>query len=116
MLKIVNTVLVVSLLAAAFVVYSLEYTIRRGEREIVVTKKKTRQAQETMRLLDAEWSMLTKPERLQRLSVQHLDLQPIDAGQMMSKERLVAKLPERPAIDPTLTKNDPIAKMLKGLN
>jgi len=35
---------------------------------------------------------------------------------MIPRERLAVKLPERPALDPRQTKNDPIAKMLEGLN
>ena len=116
MLKIVNSLLVVTLLIAAFVVYSLEYSIRQGEREIALVKKQTQQARQTIRLLDAEWSMLTRPDRLQRLAIEHLKLKPLDARQVVAKNRLAAKLPERPALDPSQTTNDPIAKMLEGLN
>jgi len=116
MLKIINSVLVVTLLISAFVVYSLEYSIKQGERDIALAKKQTRQTRETIRLLDAEWSMLTQPERLQRLAIEHLQLRPVKADQMIPRDRLAVKLPERPALDPRQTKNDPIAKMLEGLN
>lgn len=104
------------MLVAAFVVYSLEYSIKQGERDIALAKKQTREANETIRLLNAEWSMLTQPERLQRLAVKHLELQPVKAGQVVPVNRLASKLPERPAIDPSQTKNDPIAKMLEGMD
>lgn len=116
MLKIINTILVVTLLGAAFVVYSLEYSIREGERDIALAKKKTKKAEETIRLLNAEWSLLSRPERLQRLAIEHLKLQPAAARQIVSVKTLASRIPERPAIDPSKTKNDPIAKMLRELN
>ena len=116
MLKVINSILVVVLLVSAFVVYSLEYSIKKGERDIVVAKKKTRQAQETIKLLDAEWSMLTQPERLQRLAMEYLKLQPVKAGQFIPRNMLASKLPDRPVHDPSHTKNDPIARMLEDLN
>jgi len=116
MLKVINSILVVVLLVSAFVVYSLEYSIKQGERDIALAKKKTRQAQETIRLLDAEWSMLTQPERLQRLAMEHLKLQPVKAGQILPRNMLASKLPDRPVHDPSNTKNDPLARMLEDLN
>ena len=116
MLKIVNFVLVVCLLVAAFAVYSLEYSIKKDEREIARIKAETRRAHETIRLLDAEWAMLSRPERLQRLVAEHLKLQPVRANQFVDRRNLAARLPARPPIDPARTDKDPIADMLKGLN
>ncbi len=116
MLKFVNSLLVLGLLGAAFVVYSLEYSIKQDERLIAKAKSDARQTRETIKLLNAEWSMLTRPDRLQRLAKQHLNLQPVRADQMVKPEVIATVLPERPAPDPTAIKNDPIAKMLEGLN
>jgi cell division protein FtsL len=115
MLKVINGFLVVGLLVAGFVVYSLEYSIKQGERQIARAKNETRKVQETTRLLDAEWSMLTRPERLQRLAEKHLDLEPLRAGQVVSENVLLSRLPERPAANPAEAGNDPIADMLKEL-
>jgi len=112
MLKIFNSLLVITLLVSAFVVYSLEYSIKQGERDVVRIKRETRQVRETIHLLDAEWSMLTHPARLQRLAKQYLKLQPVKAEQIMPLKTLLAKLPERPAPDPSKTEDDPIARML----
>lgn len=103
------------MLVSAFFVYSLEHTIKQGEREIRLAQKQNREARETIRLLQAEWSMLTQPDRLQRLAGEYLKLRPTKAGQMVPRNMLAAKLPDRPAPDPTKIKDDPIAQMLKGL-
>lgn len=115
MLKVINTFLVLSLLVAGFVVYSLEYSIKQSERQIFVAKNKIGKALDTKRLLDAEWAMLTRPERLQRLASEHLSLKPMRADQVVNETSLILSLPDRPAIDPTQTNKDPIATMLKGL-
>ena len=116
MLKIVNSILVMTLLVGAFVVYSLEYSIKQGERDIALAKKQTRQAKETIGLLEAEWSLLSRPSRVQRLAADYLKLRPMSAKQVSTVEKLAAELPPRPVQDPSLTNNDPIADMLKGLN
>ncbi len=116
MLKIINSLLVMTLLGAAFVVYSLEYSIRQGERDIARVEKQTLEARETIALLQAEWSLLSRPERLQRLAIQYLNLEPMAARQMVTARSLAVRLPERPAPDPSKTSRDPIARMLEGLN
>jgi len=120
MLKFVNSVLVLCLLVAAFVVYSLEYSIKQDERLIAKAKSEARDARETIKLLDAEWSMLTRPDRLQRLAQKYSKLELVRADQIVKPEALAVVLPARPAPDPSRTpdavRNDPIANMLKGLN
>lgn len=115
MLKVINAFLVISLLVAAFVVYSLEYSIRQGEREIAAARAKARETRETIKLLDAEWAMLTRPERLQRLADEYLKLAPQTAVQTVSTAGLKTRLKPRPPFNPALAKGDPIAKMLKEL-
>lgn len=115
MLKVVNGLLVIALLVAAFTVYSLEYSIKQGEREIAAAKAKARETRETMKLLDAEWSMLSRPERLQRLADEYLELKPQTAVQTVDASQLKAQLKPRPPFNPAQAKEDPIAKMLEGL-
>ncbi len=116
MLKIINSILIMTLLVGAFVVYSLEYSIKQGERDIALAKKQTLQARETIGLLEAEWSLLSRPSRVQRLAIDYLKLKPMAARQVVSVNKLATDLPERPAPDPSQTSNDPIAQMLEGLN
>ena len=115
MLKVLNSILIATLLVGAFVVYSLEYSIKNKEREIVQIDRKMVKVRETNSLLDAEWSKLTAPARLQRLAEQHLKMVPLKAEKVATAAQLVKMLPERPAIDPTATNKDPIAEMLRGL-
>ena len=41
-------------------------------------------SQEAISILNAEWSHLTSPERLQKLAVKHLDIIPVSGKQLVS--------------------------------
>jgi hypothetical protein len=53
----------------------------------------------------AEWVLMTRPDRLQRIADQHLDLQPLAIGQLAR----LSDLPDRPP------KSDEIARKLELL-
>lgn len=114
-MKFVNGFLVLCLLVSAWLVYRLEHSIKTDERRIVAIKKDIRRERETLGLLDTEWAILTRPERIERLARAHLGMAPATADQIVAADDLAARLPERPAIDPARTSGDPIADMLKGL-
>jgi hypothetical protein len=69
-----------------------------------------------MKLLQAEWSSLTRPERLQKLASEHLKLQPIKASQFVTEGDLGARLPERVSALPTEERpSDPINDILQKM-
>ncbi len=72
MLRILNGLLVLTLLGAAFVMYTLEHDTRRGERRIAKLEAEIQNERELIRLLEAEWSNLSRPQRLERLAAEHL--------------------------------------------
>jgi cell division protein FtsL len=115
-LRILNIVLVLMVLAAAFTLYSLEHETRRGERRIAELKRGISDEQEMIRLLEAEWSNLTRPHRIEQLASQHLDLVPLSPLQLVGERDLGSRLPLRPASGgDTEPGKDPIADMLKVL-
>ena len=114
MLRILNIVLVLMVLASAFVIYSLEHETRRGERRIAEIKRGISDEQEMIRLLEAEWSNLTRPRRIEQLADQHLRLKPLSPLQLVETKDVDAKLPLRPVAE-TPPDRDPIADMLKVL-
>jgi hypothetical protein len=68
-----------------------------------------------IRLLEAEWSNLTRPHRIEQLASQHLDLLPLSPLQLVGERDLSSRLPLRPASGDTEPGKDPIADMLKVL-
>lgn len=115
MLRIINTVLVVAVLAAGFVIYSLEHRTRGAERRIAAINDQLGEERDAMKLLTAEWSHLTRPVRLERLARGELGLGPVDVLQLAKPDEVAGRLAERPPENPAESSKDPIADMLKVL-
>jgi cell division protein FtsL len=113
-LRVLNIILVLTVLAAAFTIYSLEHETRRGERRIAELKRGISDEQEMIRLLEAEWSNLTRPRRIEQLMHQHLELKPLSPLQLVEAKDVDSKLPLRP-VAAAPPDHDPIADMLKVL-
>lgn len=110
--KLLNAALVLAVLVSGFFLYSLEHATRGLEREIAATDAKIADAKENIKLLSAEWSSLTRPDRLQRLAEQHLKLQTIKAQQIVKLEELGMKVPAEPIMKLEEQDKDPIGDIL----
>ncbi len=115
MLRVLNVILVVGVVASAFVMYSLEHAARKNERLIALLEREIGNERENIKLLNAEWSFLTKPARLERLAREHLKLDLIAPQQRVGVNELLALLPERPGPLAPQPDQDPIGDMLKGM-
>jgi cell division protein FtsL len=115
MFRMINLALIVAVLVAGFKIYTLEFRTRAKEREIVRIEKEIAQEKENIRLLDAEWSYLSSPKRIERLAREYLKLEPVKADQFVELSNLGARLPELPPVDPAATNEDPIGAILKEL-
>ena len=86
---------VISLLFAgglAGVLFSLKYEVQALEEELQSINRSVASDRETIHVLEAEWSLLNDPKRLEDLSHRYLDLTPMDPGQFGT----VSGLPPRP--------------------
>ena len=115
MVRALNACLVLALLAAAYVLYSLEHSIRGLERRIAVTNAAIANEKETIGLLNAEWSSLVRPERLQRLSERHLKLKRITPDQFVKIDELAARIPAEPPVKLEQEGKDAIGDILKAM-
>jgi cell division protein FtsL len=115
MLRIINACLVLAVLSAAYVLYSLEHSIRDVERQIVRTNAAIANEKETIGLLNAEWSSLVRPERLQRLAEQHLTLKRISPDQFVKVDELAARIPAEPPVKLEEQGKDAIGDILKAM-
>jgi cell division protein FtsL len=115
MLKILNAALVIAVLASGYVLYSLEHTMRGEERQIAIAQHGIADTREQIKLLTAEWSSLTRPERLQKLAEDNLALEPTKAQQFVSIEDLKSKVPESVPVKLEATDKDPIGDILKKM-
>jgi len=113
--KLFNAFLVMAVLTWGFMLYSLEHETRGLERQAVALKRQIAGVEENMALLRAEWSSLTRPDRLQRLARQHLRLETLRASQIVERGEIGALVPQAPPIKLEAAGKDPIGDILQGL-
>jgi cell division protein FtsL len=116
MFRLINALLVAGLLISAYFIYRLEHATRSGEREIARLEHQIEEEQESFKLLTAEWSLLTRPDRIQHLAQKHLELQVMSPLQVITDSDLPHRLPASPIIAPGTPGADPIGDVLRQLD
>lgn len=114
MIKLLNSFLVVAVLASAAVLYNLEHTTRGLERDIAKVKRDTQNDVEAIKLLKAEWASLTRPERIQHLAEKNLKLAPVHAQQFVTAAELATRVPNAPVPADDI-KTDAIGALLEKM-
>jgi cell division protein FtsL len=84
MLRFVNICLVLGLVALAFVIYQVKYEARALDEQIVSLGKEIDEERDGIALLRAEWSLLNRPERIERLAQKYLKLAPAQIRQLVT--------------------------------
>jgi cell division protein FtsL len=113
--KLFNACLVIAVLVSGFFLYSLEHSTRGLERQIGKLKDGIVDEREQIKVLGAEWSSLTRPDRLQKLAQDNLKLKTVTASQFVSEGELAAKVPDAPVFAVDEKSKDPIADILKEM-
>ena len=75
-----------------YAMFQVKYEVMQQEDTLASLYKEIADDRDQIRVLDAEWSYLTRPERLKRLAGRYLDLAPFGAAQIVD----LSALPERP--------------------
>ena len=112
MIRTTDIALFTLMIAAAAGTYKIKAEANQKQREIVRIEQQIAFEEDTIDLLEADWSMLTQPDRLQKLVEKHageLALQPIEARQVIS----VKDVPEKGAVPDEDVIAETIAKMAK---
>jgi hypothetical protein len=82
----------VLVLAAGFATFKVKYAVQNIEDQLTRVRKQTVAEQQEIRVLTAEWTYLTQPERLAELNRRFIGLQPISAKQL---QHAISDLPMR---------------------
>lgn len=115
MLRFANGLLVVLVLVSGTMLYAMEHKTRGLERQIKETERMLSDTEEDIKLLSAEWSSLTRPERIQALAAKHLKLAPAEATQYVTLNELEARMAEVRASAGTDVEKDVIGDLLKKM-
>ena len=78
----------VGLFLVKYRVQSLEAQLQSLNRDIAQDRKR-------IHVLRAEWSHFNEPDRLRVLAGRHLDMMPVQLEQVVERDRMEEKLPER---------------------
>lgn len=112
MFRTSDIVLIAVMVVAAAFTYRTKHEAERVLHEVRTIERQIQYEEDTIDLLKADWSLLTQPSRLQRLSELYqpeLQLQPVEARQIVGVE----ELPSRPVEVPDGS-GDPIGDLARG--
>jgi cell division protein FtsL len=84
MLRFVNICLVLGLVALAYGIYQVKYETRALDTEIASLNKQIDEERDAIAVLRAEWSLLNRPERIERLAKKYLNLAPARPLQLVT--------------------------------
>lgn len=115
MLKLINAALVGLVLFSAFFLYSQEHATRKLERLIAKTEKKTIEEHEKIKLLEAEWASLTRPDRIQKIAEEQLHLQVIQPQQFVPLSEVASHLPQSQPLKLEAHNSDEIGALLEKM-
>lgn len=94
MLKTIDIVLIAVMISGAAWTFKIKYEAESLEAQVAAVERKSQLERETISLLDADWSLLNQPDRLQRLAEAFkgdLALEPVKPEQIVEPEDLPAQ-------------------------
>lgn len=99
MLRLLNIVAILVLVGSAVYAYSIKYQTSYRAEQIAKTKIEIKAERDAIAVLRADWSYMTRPERLQPLADKYLaDLKPLGVTQIVAANRLPEKAARTDAI------------------
>ncbi len=85
----------------AFAMFGVKYQVQALEDELARTNRATSAEEHELRVLEAEWAYLTRPETLEAMNRQFLSLGPIATKQLHTTAADIPLRPPPPAPPPT---------------
>lgn len=73
--------------AMAFLLYELKYETRQLEKKAAGIQREMDRERQSIAILRAEWSYLTRPERIETLADQLLHLRPATVDQLVTEKQ-----------------------------
>jgi len=110
-LRILNLVVIVALVAAAAYVYRIKFDSTMQAERLAKIRSEVRRERDTVAALRAEWGELDNPARIEALAKRYLQLKPVTPTQFNSLDQL----PDRPPQFIKPDSQDPIGVMIENL-
>jgi hypothetical protein len=90
-------------IAVGYAMFQVKYEVMQQEQTLASINKQITDGREQIRVLNAEWSYLARPSRLEELSTRFLHLNNMNSVQILP----LSVVPERP--DPSVPASTPVA-------
>lgn len=97
MFRTTDMILIAVMVAAAAFTYRTKHETEDTMREIVKLDRQIKLEEETIDILNADWALLTQPNRLQKLADTYetqLLLKPIEPGQIVEMSDIPLSIPD----------------------
>jgi cell division protein FtsL len=91
MLRFINICLVLGLVALAYGIYQVKYEARALDERIAVVTKEIDEERDALAVARAEWGLLNRPERIERLAKKYLYLAPAQPAQLVILDEVTEK-------------------------
>ncbi len=91
MLRLVNVCLVLGLAALAYGIYQVKYEARALDERIVALHEEIEDERDALAVARAEWSLLNRPERIERLAKKYLELAPTQPRQLVVMDEVTER-------------------------
>ena len=92
-MRIVTSLAIALLLAVSYGLYQLKYSVETLRQRAVALDRQIVADEDSIDVLQAEWALLTRPQRLQKLSGRFLELTPLQPEQIVLLPDLIARSP-----------------------
>jgi hypothetical protein len=86
--------------SVGYAVYHLKYEVARKERVLTQLNRQILVDQESMQVLQAEWSFLNQPHRIEEKARTHLSLEPLGVKQIIKLAALPMRAQPLPPVAP----------------
>lgn len=94
MLRFLNIIAILVLVGSAVYAYSIKYQTSYRAEQITKTKIEIRQERDAIAVLRAEWTYMTRPERIQQLADAYLPgMKQVEATQVVAAQALPERSP-----------------------
>lgn len=90
-MKHISLITFLILLVVSYGFYQLQYEVELRQDRAAALENQIAQDKADIKVLEAEWALLSRPKRLQQLSDRFLELAPIDPSQIRSVDELAMR-------------------------
>ena len=80
------------------VLFQTSQKVTDGRTRLAVIESEIGKEEDSLRVLNAEWSYLNQPARLEELAARHLDLKPVTGRHFATPETLASPVEDKPAV------------------